>query len=1001
MNIRMIAGTLAAVMMTAAVPAFSSVLGDETIADVVPGGQRGQYKYARDLYAHGMYVKAREVFSSFADDPVAQGYALLCDIKMRSVGYESKLVKYLEHCPYSGLVPQIRYAHALNLFDSQDYSDASAEFAAVAVKGLYKDQIAEFTFKKAYSDLESGSEDSALEGFLKVIEMPKNDFQAPSAYSAASIFYARENFNEAIKWFSRSEKDPRFARESAYYIMECRFMNKDYKYVTDNASKLFKSVPQERRPRLARIISESYLVQGDVESAKSYYDRIDKTSEGASDKDYFYAGSLLYAMHDYKGAIDNYTRISDKTDSLGQIADYQLAYSYVQTKNKVLALKAFKDAASSAYNRDIQEDAYFNYAKLAFDLNRDPSVFSSYMKSYPEKAKDDQIYSYMALASLYNHDYASAVEAYDKIDELDDDMQRNYMKANYLRANQLIAAGSYRKAIPCLKAAAYYSDKRTPFNQLSRYWLAECYYRDNDYAQSAEMFKTLYNNSALNGKPEGDILPYDVAYCYFKRSDYTASQEWFDNYLQSGNRRYRRDALVRKGDAYFMVKDYQNAVSSYLVAIDENSFGDDLYPYYQAGLSYSLLNRQNDEVKLLSAVRAAKPDTPYYCESMYELGRTYMAVNDSRNAEGVFKTLATEGRDTTYQARALIGLGMLAANGSRFDEAIDYYKQVVEKMPSTEYSADALRAIESIYQTKQEPEKYYAYIKTLDGDSASEGNQENMFFNAAEQIFLSENYAKALSSLQAYMKEYPHGENVKLAEFYMAESYKNLGQKEQACDWYKKVIEGEGSPYVESAALSYAKLSYSLERYSDAYYGYSKLLENARIESNKHTALVGKMNSAYYGKDYEDAISDAEDVLEDKASDRGDLRRAKYVQAKSYLSTSQRSEALALMKDLSASPSSPEGAEAAYFVIQDAYDNALFSDVENLVYKFSDSGTEQTYWLAKAFIVLGDSFAERGEMKQAKATFESIRDGYTARDSSDDVLDNVEMRLKKIEERGE
>lgn len=40
-------------------------------------------------------------------------------------------------------------------------------------------------------------------------------------------------------------------------------------------------------------------------------------------------------------------------------------------------------------------------------------------------------------------------------------------------------------------------------------------------------------------------------------------------------------------------------------------------------------------------------------------------------------------------------------------------------------------------------------------------------------------------------------------------------------------------------------------------------------------------------------------------------------------------------------------------------------------------------------------------MKQAKATFESIRDGYTPAGREDEVLDNVKMRLEKIESRGE
>ena len=41
---------------------------------------------------------------------------------------------------------------------------------------------------------------------------------------------------------------------------------------------------------------------------------------------------------------------------------------------------------------------------------------------------------------------------------------------------------------------------------------------------------------------------------------------------------------------------------------------------------------------------------------------------------------------------------------------------------------------------------------------------------------------------------------------------------------------------------------------------------------------------------------------------------------------------------------------------------------------------------------------ESGELNQARATFESVRDGYEPKDGADDVHDNVQMRLKKLEE---
>ena len=956
------------------------------------------FRKAVRLYEHGMYNQARELFSTLSqDDVVSRGYEVLCCVRMRSADYEEQMSRYFRDCPYSGIVPRIKYMHALNLFDAAKFTEASQCLYDISPADLTSDDLPEYTYKKAYCDFHTGSNDLGMSGFQKVVRMKRNDYQAPAAYSVGYLHYEKQRFDDALEWFQKAGKDPRFAEITAYYIMECRFMKKDYKFVTGNAERMYATVPQERRAHLARIISESYLVLGDTEKAKEYFDKAG-LDFGKDRKDYFYAGSLLYAVEDYKGAIENYSRMQDRSDSLGQVANYQLAYSYIQTKNKVSAMQAFRDASMSEYDPDIQEDAFFNYAKLAFDLNNDASVFDSYLVKYSDKKRGERIYSYIALAALYNHDYAGAVEAYDKIEYLDKDMRLNYMKANYLRAEQLVSSSSYRSAVPYLKAASYYAEKTSPLSQLSRYWLAESYYRDDDYTSAAELFKTLYNVSALDGKPEGSRLAYDIAYCYYRMEDYASAVKWFDTYIESGASAYRRDAYIRNGDCFFIRKDYKTSVKHYEAAIKNSTATDGLYPYYQAGLSYSLTGDSRAQVKLLSPALDISPDVDFWCETVYELGRAYTLLGDNDNATECYKKISGVGKDSTYRARALIGLGMISANKSQYDEALSYYKQVVDKMPASEYSKDALRAIESIYQTRQEPDKYYEYLKTLSGaDGVVEGDRETLFFNAAEQIFLAENYQKAVVSLQAYLDEYPQGKNVNLVTFYMAESYKNLGKKEQACDWYRKVIDsGEGS-FVELSSLNFANLSFGMERYEDAYSGYRSLLENAKISNNKYVAIVGMMNSAYAAKDYPSAISSAEDVIADKTDDPDGKRRARYVRAKSYLATSNRDKAFEILGSLSSESLTPEGAEASFLLIQDSFDKGDFEDVETRVYKFAESGTNQTYWLAKAFILLGDSFAERGDLRQAKATFESIRDGYTPQTKDDDVLSNVNMRLDKID----
>ena len=705
-------------------------------------------------------------------------------------------------------------------------------------------------------------------------------------------------------------------------------------------------------------------------------------------------------MRDYEGAIRSYSRMTDRSDSLGQIANYHLGYSYIQTKNKVAALAAFKDAAQVWYDPLITEDACFNWAKLAFDINHDPSVFNDYLKKYPAKEQSDRINNYIAVAALYDRDYATAIEAYDRIDELDDGMVLNYMKANYLRANQLISSGSYRLAIPCLKASAYYSDKSSRFNQLSRFWLAESYYRNDQYDDAISLFENLYNTQALYRQPESYVIPYCIAYSHYKKGSYNAALKWFDVYLdESPEQLYRKEAMERRADCFFIQKQYDKAAKAYDLILKEYFNVNDIYAYYQSALSYGLLNKGEKKIELLSNVLKASSSSQFYPEAMFELGRSYVIAEKDEQAFECFNRIVNDVKDYNFVARAYVEMGSLARNQSQYNEALGYYKKVVEEMPLSDYSDDAMAAIESIYQTKNNPEEYIAYIESIGkGATKTADEKEAMIFNSAEQVYLSGNYEKAVASLQSYLDKYPAGKNAYKADFYMAESYRSLGKLEQACDSYKNVIQdGEGS-FVELSMLNFSRLSYQLERWEEAYGGYSSLYSAALLENNRHTAIVGMMRSAFKAHKWSDAVSNADRLLVSDKADSQAKAEAMYVKAKSYLASSRRSEAFTIVTDLAKDVSNEYGAEAAYMLIVDSYDKGEFEEVENKVYALSDAGTPYMYWLAKSFVVLGDSFVERGEYEQAKATFQSLVDGYEASGPDDDVLDNVQMRIRKLDE---
>ena len=961
-----------------------------------------EFRDALKLYDNSMFSRSHTLFDGLSErtassDP--EGISVLSQVRAEVPGYETLMESFIGRNPHSVHVPQIRWHHAMNLFDRHDYKAAGEVLGDIDIRRLYRGQKVEYLFRKAYCDLEARDLESAKSNFAEVERSSVSEYHAPSRYALGYISYVQGDFPTAIEWFEKARKDSRFAPMSNYYLMESRFMLGDHRYVTENGESMYEAVPDERKPHLARIISESWLVLGNADNARRYLD-LNTQGGGQPDSrtDWFFQGSVLYAVEDYRGAIDAYSMMGEKRDSIGQIANYHMGYSYIQTKNKVAAMAAFRDASALSFDAAISEDAYFNWAKLAFDLNSDTSVFQDYLDRYPALERGDRINSYIAVAALHERDYESAIKAYDKIDELDDDMRNNYMKANFLRAVQLISNGSYRKAIPCLKVAAYYSGKDGRFNQLTRFWLAESYYRNDQYREAREIFTDLYNTSALYGRAESYQISYNIAYCYFKENDYPSAAKWFGEYLGESTVKYRKDAMERRADCHFIRSDYKTAASAYDLVLKDYFNVNDIYPYYQAALSYGLDRNQTKKIDLLSNVLEASPSARFYPEALFELGRTYAVSEDDDNAFMCFNKLAQTVKDSTFVAQAYIEMGSISRNQSQFNDALGYYKTVVEKMPLSGYAEDALAAIESIYQTKNEPEEYIAYIETIGkGATKTADEKEDMIFNSAEQIFLSDNYERALVSLQSYQEKYPDGRHVYKADFYMAESYKNLEKFEQACDCYRRVIEGGEGSFVELSMLNFSNISYRLEKWEDAYGGYSSLFTSALLDNNKFVAITGMMRSAYKGHDWARALESAEHVLFDTRSDEALKVEAEYVKAKSYLATSRRDEAFKVMSRLAEDVTSPYGAESAYMMIQDCYDRGAFEDVETKVYAFADAGSDQMYWLARSFIVLGDSFAERDELEQAKATFESVRDGYEPAGQDDDVLDNVNMRLKRIE----
>ena len=446
-----------------------------------------------------------------------------------------------------------------------------------------------------------------------------------------------------------------------------------------------------------------------------------------------------------------------------------------------------------------------------------------------------------------------------------------------------------------------------------------------------------------------------------------------------------------------MNRNYMQAAELYEEITRKNSYRD-LYSALQGAISYGLVSEDQKKIDLLNKITGLPNiKSPLYTQAVYEFGRTLVQTGKDESAIIVLNRLINNPPDSTYHYKALLEMGMINSNRQNYDKALEYYKRIIEEKAISEEGESALAGLENIYRQQNKAEEFFAYLDNVGLSTVkSEDERESMIFNSAQQIFLSEDYPGAISALTSYLEKYPQGANSLQAMFYVAESFNKLGKAEQAAQQYLKVMESGEGAFTEIATLNYGKLSYQLQKYEEASRAYQSLEQIALLGNNKAEASIGVMRSLYKCNDIDATISACDKVLQLNGIAQGIKREAMYIKGKCLSGRENREETNKVLEALAKDPSDNYGAEAAYLLIVDAYDSGNFTQVEERTFSLSDSGTPQTYWLAKSFIVLGDSYAERDEMEQAKATFESIKENYKPAGKDDDVLAQVEKRLYKI-----
>ena len=288
-------------------------------------------------------------------------------------------------------------------------------FLKVDTYNLTQEEKDEYNFKLGYSYFRINKTDDASRTFAEIKDR-QNKYQNPAIYYYSHIAYSKKNYQAALEGFKKLMNDPKYGNLAPYYVVQIYYIQGKYDELLKIAPKLIDSAKTKKGAEIARITGESYFRTGKYKEAIPYLVKYRENVENGittreDDYDLAYA---YYKTEDYKKAVKQFEKVAIKDDSLSQNSNYHIADCYLKTARNSLHVMLFWLASKLSFDKNIQEDALYNYCKLSYELALNPyneaiTSIQKFIKTYPHSAKDDEMYSYLVTIYLTTKNYKDAL----------------------------------------------------------------------------------------------------------------------------------------------------------------------------------------------------------------------------------------------------------------------------------------------------------------------------------------------------------------------------------------------------------------------------------------------------------------------------------------------------------------------------------------------------------------------------------------------------------------
>ncbi|MFI3289624.1 MAG: tetratricopeptide repeat protein [Rikenellaceae bacterium] len=970
------------------------------------------YERGRELYSMGRWIDAYKEFN-YALDEVSLSdrlqrqsieYAIaMCAVKLDLNEADNLMLQFERDSPQAPYKNDILFVRGLYQASNDNIELATELLSGVDPKQLNVEDREEYNIRMGYM-LFSNGEYIGAKPYLDQVDVD-SEYYPHALYCSSYISYTEGDYPTAKAGFESLLSNEAYEPVVPFYLVQLEFLMKNYDRAIEYGKQLLESSLDQKQMAIVRTLAESYFRLEEYEKALSLIDRYVSVGGEIGREESYIEGFSLHQLGRYQEAIEPLRAVCGADDEMTQNASFHLANCYIRIGDKKEALKAFSLAANSGFNEDITEEALFNYAKLQYELggelfNKTINVLTRYINTYdnPERLAVAQT---LLVAAYYNtRDYSTAYDAIAQIKNPDSEILAAKQKIAYLRGLEKFIEGDY-------KQAREYLDESVKINvapkqvALANYWLGEISYLEGDNSGAISRYN-YFAARAPKGDPTTTEVLYSTAYALLKQNNTNSAIQYFQRYVAAANTEKRLvvDSYNRIGDIYYGMRNFTSATRNYDSAIKATVEGNN-YATYQKAIIKGIQGDQSAKIEELLTIKSAAAGDEYLDDALYELGRTYTNTSQYPKAISTFKEFIEEYPSSLLYASALSELGVAYINNGDSKSALEYYDKAINAAPQSQVAKDAMQGIREIYVSEGKAQSYFEYAESIgmEGD-LNAVSRDSLSFASARGLYFASDDSKskqksAATALEVYIDDYPKGYYMSDALFLLSDCYIKMGSNKDAIKSLTTLAQRGNNQYSERVYDRLSQMTYKEGMYRESAEASRKLFDIAKDDETRKGAMSRYVDATILYGDQDEIRKMCDEILslgESKVGDYATLE-AKYALASMRRVRGEWTQALELYNDLAASGSKHSG-EANYYIIESLYRQSKYDDAEKRVFEFADQPSADGYWLAKSFIMLGDIYKSQGDSFQARATYQSIVDGYT--NQSDGVVEDAKAKISEL-----